>query len=122
LEETCYAMHNLIDRGYILHWGVSQWTAVQINNAVRVCEKNNWHKPISNQPIYNMLNRSLEVDVMDLCENEGLGLVVYSPLDQGTLTGTYKQDETLEGSPMAHESAGKFFPNKRMTDEYLHQQ
>jgi aryl-alcohol dehydrogenase-like predicted oxidoreductase len=45
LEETCYAMHNLVDRGYILHWGVSQWTAVQITNAVRICEKNGWQKP-----------------------------------------------------------------------------
>jgi len=122
LEETCYAMHNLVERGYILHWGVSQWTAVQILNAVRICEKNGWHKPISNQPIYNMLNRSLEVDVMDVCANEGLGLVVYSPLAQGLLTGKYRKDYTPEGSRMAHEAAGNFFPSKRMTDEYFEQQ
>ncbi|HCS19436.1 MAG TPA: aldo/keto reductase [Bacteroidetes bacterium] len=122
LEETCYAMHNLIERGYILHWGVSQWTAIQILQAIRVCEKNGWHKPVSNQPIYNMLNRSLEVDVMDVCEKEGLGLVVYSPLAQGLLSGKYKKGHVPEGSRMAHESAGKMFPSKRMTDEYFAQQ
>ncbi len=122
LEETCYAMHNLIERGYILHWGVSQWTAIQIVQAIRVCEKNGWHKPVSNQPIYNMLNRSLEVDVMDVCEKEGLGLVVYSPLAQGLLSGKYKKGHIPEDSRMAHESAGKMFPSKRMTDEYFMQQ
>lgn len=122
LEETCYAMHNLVERGYILHWGVSQWSAIQILNAIRVCEKNNWVKPVSNQPIYNMLNRSLEVDVMGVCEQEGLGLVVYSPLAQGLLTGKYKKDEAPENSRMKHEGAGQAFPLKRMTDEFFEQQ
>jgi len=119
LEETCYAMHNLIEGGYITHWGVSQWTAVQILNAVRICEKNGWQKPISNQPIYNLLNRSLEVDVMDVCEKEGLGLVVYSPLAQGLLTGKYKQDFAPEGSRMKTEGINQYFPSKRMTPDFF---
>lgn len=119
LEETCYAMHHLIEAGYITHWGVSQWTAVQILNAVRICEKNGWQKPISNQPIYNLLNRSLEVDVMDVCEKEGLGLVVYSPLAQGLLTGKYKKDFTPEGSRMKTEGINQYFPSKRMTPDFF---
>lgn len=122
LEETCYAMHNLVERGYILHWGVSQWTAVQILNAIRICERNGWRKPISNQPIYNMLNRSLEVDVMDVCHKEGLGLVCYSPLAQGLLTGKYTPDTVPDDSRMADESIGAFFPRKRMTDEFFDMQ
>ncbi len=122
LEETCYAMHNLIERGYILHWGVSQWTAVQILEALRICERNNWHKPISNQPIYNLINRSLEVDVMDVCDKNGLGLVVYSPLSQGLLTGKYSRDQVPENSRLANESTKGMFPVKRMTDEYFAQQ
>lgn len=122
LEETCYAMHNLVERGYILHWGVSQWTAVQILNALRICERNGWRKPISNQPIYNMLNRSLEVDVMDVCHKEGLGLVCYSPLAQGLLTGKYTPDTVPDDSRMADESIGAFFPRKRMTDEFFDMQ
>ena len=120
LEETCYAMHNLIERGYILHWGVSQWTAVQITNAVRICEQNGWRKPVSNQPIYNMLNRSLEVDVMDVCEKEKLGIVVYSPLAQGLLTGKYTRDNTPADSRASHELMKAWFPIKRM-DELFYQ-
>lgn len=119
LEETCYAMHNLVERGYILHWGVSQWTAIQTLNALRICERNGWRKPVSDQPIYNMLNRSLEVDVMDVCHKEGLGLVCYSPLAQGLLTGKYTRDTVPDDSRMADESIGTFFPRKRMTDEFF---
>lgn len=119
LEETCYAMHNLVERGYILHWGVSQWTAVQILNAIRICERNGWRKPISNQPIYNMLNRGLETDVMDVCHNEGLGLVCYSPLAQGLLTGKYTRDNVPDDSRMNDEGLGAFFPRKRMTETFF---
>ena len=122
LEETCYAMHNLIERGYILHWGVSQWSAVQILNALRICERNGWRKPISNQPVYNMLNRSLEVDVMDVCHKDGLGLVCYSPLAQGLLTGKYTRDNVPDDSRMNSEDLGAYFPRKRMTDEFFDMQ
>ncbi len=122
LEETCYAMHNLIERGYILHWGVSQWSAVQITNALRICEKNNWRKPISNQPVYNMLNRSLEVDVMNVCEQENLGLLVYSPLAQGLLTGKYQANTIPEDSRLASETMKNWFPVKRMNEEYFDKQ
>lgn len=122
LEETCYAMHNLIERGLILHWGVSQWTAVQITNAVRICEKNGWQKPVSNQPVYNMLNRGLETDVMDVCANEKLGIVVYSPLAQGLLTGKYEQGNIPTDSRLASEVMNAWFPSKRMTDEYFDMQ
>ncbi len=122
LEETCYAMHNLIERGYILHWGVSQWSAVQITNALRICEKNNWRKPISNQPVYNMLNRSLEVDVMSVCEQENLGLLVYSPLAQGLLTGKYQANSIPEDSRLANETMKNWFPVKRMNEEYFDKQ
>ncbi len=119
LEETCYAMNNLIERGYILHWGVSQWTAVQIINAVRICEKNGWRKPVSNQPIYNMLNRSLETDVMDVCHAEGLGIVVYSPLAQGLLSGKYTKENIPSDSRAASELMNTYFPGKRMNDEFF---
>lgn len=122
LEETCYAMHNLIERGYILHWGVSQWSAVQITNALRICEKNNWRKPISNQPVYNMLNRSLEVDVMSVCEQENLGLLVYSPLAQGLLTGKYQANTIPDDSRLASETMKNWFPVKRMNEEYFDKQ
>lgn len=117
LEETCFAMNNLIERGYILYWGVSQWSAVQITNAVRICERNGWRKPVSNQPIYNMLNRSVETDVMNVCDNEGLGIVVYSPLSQGLLSGKYTRENIPADSRAAHSLMNAHFPTKRMSDE-----
>jgi len=118
LEETCYAMHNLVERGYILHWGVSQWSAVQITNAMRICERNGWRKPVSNQPVYNMLNRSLEVDVMDVCHKEQLGIVVYSPLAQGLLTGKYTRDDVPADSRASNDVMGVWFPTKRMDEGF----
>lgn len=119
MEETCYAMHNLIERGLVRYWGVSQWTAVQITNALRLCERNGWRKPVSNQPIYNMLNRSLEVDVMEVCETEGVGLVVYSPLAQGVLSGKYAPGQTPADSRAAKADTRDWFSHKRLTEENL---
>jgi voltage-dependent potassium channel beta subunit len=117
LEETCYAMHLLIQKGWIHSWGVSQWSAVEIINAFRICEKHGWKPPVSNQPIYNMLNRSLEVDVMEVCENEGVGLIVFSPLAQGILTGKYKPGEIPPDSRAASEAAKNYFSFKRLNEE-----
>jgi aryl-alcohol dehydrogenase-like predicted oxidoreductase len=121
LTEVIHTMQLLIQSGKIRYWGVSQWSAVQITNTVRICEQNGWIKPVSNQPIYNMLNRSLETDVMEVCETEGLGLICYSPLAQGLLTGKYTSADKLpEGSRASDSRSGKSFPLKRLNEENLH--
>lgn len=118
LQEVIETMHLLVQQGKIRYWGVSQWSAVQITNAVRLCEQYGWIKPVSNQPIYNMLNRSLETSVMQVCATEGLGILCYSPLSQGVLTGKYQTADKLpEGSRAADPIAGKSFPFKRLTEE-----
>jgi aryl-alcohol dehydrogenase-like predicted oxidoreductase len=116
IEEVCFAMHNLIDGGYVHYWGVSQWTAVQLTNALRICERNGWQKPISNQPIYNMLNRSLEVDVLEVCAAEQVGLLVYSPLAQGILTGKYKPGHIPADSRAGNPETAQWFSHKRLND------
>lgn len=121
LTEVIHTMQLLIQSGKIRYWGVSQWSAVQITNAVRICEQQGWIKPISNQPIYNMLNRSLETEVMQVCETEGIGLICYSPLAQGLLTGKYTSIDSLpEGSRASDPRSGKSFPLKRLNEENLH--
>jgi voltage-dependent potassium channel beta subunit len=121
LEEVCFGMNQLIQQGKIRYWGVSQWTGVQIVNAIRICERNGWRKPISNQPIYNMLNRSLEVDVMQVCADEGLGLVVYSPLAQGILSGKYQSASDLPPDSRAGaEVTASWFNHKRLTEDNFH--
>jgi len=120
LTEVILTMQDLIHSGKIRYWGMSQWSAVQITNAVRLCELHNWIKPVSNQPIYNMINRSLEVDVMKVCENEGIGLICYSPLAQGLLSGKYTSVESLPSdSRAANSQGGKTFPFKRLTADNL---
>jgi voltage-dependent potassium channel beta subunit len=89
IEEVVRAMDDLIRQGKIVYWGTSVWTAEQIERAVG--ESRVWlaHQPAVEQPCYNMLDRSIEPDVLPLCARHGIGVTVWSPLAQGILTGKY---------------------------------
>ncbi|MGI9015223.1 MAG: aldo/keto reductase family protein [Phycisphaerales bacterium] len=89
LAETCHAFNDLINQGKVLYWGVSQWTAAQIVDAVELCQEHGWHLPACNQPQYNMLQRHWEDEVFPTCMRHGLGIVCFSPLAEGILTGKY---------------------------------
>ena len=119
IEETCRAMHDLITQGKILYWGISQWSAVHIAEAMAVCKEQNLHAPISNQPIYNIINRSLENEVMRTCATYGLGIVVFSPLAQGILTGKYSGGAKPSGSRVTNEYASPYMSHKYMTEAWL---
>lgn len=90
LEETLRALDDLVTQGKILYVGVSEWSAQNINDALEIADRRNLDRIVSNQPFYNMLGRGLENEVLPLCEKEGIGQVVFSPLAQGILTGKYK--------------------------------
>lgn len=96
LEETVEAFDNLIKAGKIRYWGVSRWNSEQMRLATEFCEKNNQAKPIENQYFYNMLNPIAE-EIFPSCEELGIGVVAYSPLAQGVLSGKYF-DDIPEGS------------------------
>ncbi len=117
LFETCRAMSDLVDLGKILYWGVSEWNADQIDDAVTLCDEHGWHRPVSNQPLYNMLERHWEEEVFPTCERLGLGLVNFSPLCEGLLTGKYLEG-VPDGSRAADEKLGQFIKS-RLTDENL---
>ena len=117
LFETCRAMNDLIERGKVLYWGVSEWTAEQINEAVGLCEDHGWHRPVSNQPLYNMLERHWETDVFPMCGRHGLGIVNFSPLAEGALTGKYNNGVPTE-SRAADEKLGQFI-KPRLNEENL---
>ena len=109
LVETCRAMNDLIGQGKALYWGVSQWTAAQIDDAVRLCEKHAWHVPVSDQPVYNMLQRDVETEILPMCKRHGLGVVVFSPLAEGVLTGKYRPGQPPPaGSRAADEVEGQW--------------
>lgn len=119
LAETCAAMHDLITAGHILYWGVSEWTADQINAAVELCEERGWRAPVSNQPQYSALWRKIERDgVLAACDRHGLGNIVWSPLAMGVLTGKYLPGSApAVGSRAATEDA--WFMAAYMEDEVL---
>jgi len=90
VEETLRALDDLVRQGKILYYGVSEWTAAQITDAVHIANEKRLHPIVSNQPIYNMLVRYIEKEVLPVSVRSGIGQVVFSPLAQGILTGKYK--------------------------------
>ncbi|HEX3049074.1 MAG TPA: aldo/keto reductase family protein [Aggregatilineaceae bacterium] len=90
VEETVRAMDDLIHQGKILYWGTSEWTNEQIEEAFDICEDWGLYPPQVEQPQYNLLHRKrVEETIIPLVEAEGVGLVVWSPLGSGLLTGKY---------------------------------
>lgn len=90
LEETIRALDDLIRQGKILYWGTSMWTAANINDAVGIAKQINAHVPVTEQPLYNMIDRTtVEGELETSVSNHGIGLVIWSPLAQGLLTGKY---------------------------------
>jgi aryl-alcohol dehydrogenase-like predicted oxidoreductase len=109
LEETLLAFDDLVRQGKVLYVGVSEWTAPQIADALRIADRLGLRRIVSNQPQYSMLWRVPEADVQPLCVREGLGQMVWSPLCQGLLTGKYRPGAPLPaGSRAAGPAADKF--------------
>jgi len=91
-EETVRAIDDLIRQGKILYWGTSMWDANFIDDAVRIADEFKAYKPVVEQPLYNMLDRHVvEGDLEDVISEHALGLVVWSPLAGGVLTGKYNE-------------------------------
>jgi voltage-dependent potassium channel beta subunit len=119
LEETLRALDDLVRQGKILYVGVSEWTAVQIADALRLAEEMNLERIVSNQPRYNMVQRQIEAEVIPLCEREGVGQVVFSPLAQGVLTGKYRAGEIPEQGTRAADPESNRFMQQVMNEEVL---
>ncbi len=90
LEETVRAMDHLVNQGKVLYWGTSEWTGDQIREANAICRQRNFYRPQAEQPRYSLLYRhKIETDVRSALEECGMGMVVFSPLGSGILTGKY---------------------------------
>ncbi len=89
LEETLRAFDDLVRQGKVHYVGVSEWTAAQIEDALRLADEMGFDRIVSNQPQYSLLWRVIEAEVVPLCQGEGVGQIVWSPLAQGILTGKY---------------------------------
>ena len=98
IEETVWAMSDMITAGKALYWGTSEWPAEALREAWDVAERHHLHKPVVEQPQYNLLWRDrVEQEYAPLYEGIGLGLTTWSPLASGLLTGKYL-DGVPEGS------------------------
>ncbi len=90
IEETVWAMHNIIEWGKALYWGTSEWSAAEIMAAIEIAERHHLHKPVMEQPQYNMLVRErFEKEYARLFDDYGYGSTIWSPLASGLLTGKY---------------------------------
>ena len=91
IEETVRAMSDMITQGKALYWGTSEWSADEIRAAWAIADKHHLHKPVMEQPQYNLFHRKrVEHEYARLYEDIGLGLTTWSPLASGLLTGKYR--------------------------------
>lgn len=91
IEETVWAMSDLITQGKALYWGTSEWSAADIRAAWDIAERHHLHKPVMEQPQYHLFHRQrVEQEYARLYEDLGLGLTTWSPLASGLLTGKYQ--------------------------------
>jgi voltage-dependent potassium channel beta subunit len=98
IEETVWAMSDIVAAGKALYWGTSEWSADEIRAAWDIAERHHLRKPVVEQPEYNLFNRTkVEKEYARLYEDIGLGLTTWSPLASGLLTGKYR-DGIPEGS------------------------
>jgi voltage-dependent potassium channel beta subunit len=111
IEETVWAMHNIIEWGKAFYWGTSQWDADEIVTAINIAERHHLHKPVTEQPEYNLFERTrFEKQYARLFKDYGYGATTFSPLASGMLTGKYlngiPEDSraTLKGYDWLHES------------------
>jgi voltage-dependent potassium channel beta subunit len=91
IEETVHAMHDMVASGKALYWGTSEWSAAEIMAAWQIAEKHHLHKPVMEQPQYNLFHRDrVEKEYARLYKDIGLGTTTWSPLASGLLTGKYE--------------------------------
>ncbi len=95
VEETVWAMHDIVSAGKALYWGTSEWPGEALIEAYEICDRHHLRRPTMEQPQYNLFNRArVEQEYRPIIERHGLGLTTWSPLASGQLSGKY-----LDGIP-----------------------
>jgi aryl-alcohol dehydrogenase-like predicted oxidoreductase len=107
IEETLQAFDELVKEGKVRYVGVSNFTGWQLQRATLVAEANAWAPPVTLQPQYSLLSREIEWELVPLCLDEGIGLLPWSPLGGGWLTGKYTRDDRPTGATRLGEDPGR---------------
>lgn len=118
VEETMQALSDLVAQGKILYYGVSEWSPVQIMKALSVIKELHLRPMSVIQPQYNMVDRYIEDEIIQICAENGIGIVPFSPLAQGLLTGKYRKGQPLPAGSRATHQADKQI-NRLLTDKNL---
>ena len=118
IEETMQVLSDMVAAGKILYYGVSEWSPVQITEALAVVRENHLRPLSVIQPQYNMADRYIEDEIMGICEKNGVGIVPFSPLAQGLLTGKYRKGQPLPAGSRATWQADRQI-NNLLTDDNL---
>ncbi len=118
IEETVWAMHQLIMQGKILYWGTSEWSAQEIMEAHMFAKQNHLIGPIMEQPEYNMFARKkVEIEFSQVYKSVGLGTTIWSPLASGILTDKYL-DKFPKGTRLGVEGL-EWLKEKNLTEDKL---
>lgn len=118
VEETLRALDDLVHQGKILYYGVSEWMPAQIQKALGIIKGMCLYPLTVVQPQYNMVDRFIEDEIMGICQENGIGIVPFSPLAQGLLTGKYRLHQPIpEGSRATHQADRQI--NKLLTEDNL---
>lgn len=113
IEETAWAMSDIVSSGRALYWGTSEWAADEIRAAWNIAERHHLHKPVVEQPEYNLFRRrKVEQSYRRLYDDVGLGLTTWSPLASGLLTGKY-----LDGIPNGSRAQNVGWLREQLTDD-----
>lgn len=97
LAETLGTLNELVKSGKVRYIGASNFSGWQLQKAVDLSMQNGWEPFVSLQPLYNLLDRSTEWELVPVCRQEGLGIIPWSPLRGGWLSGKYRRD--MDGPP-----------------------
>jgi aryl-alcohol dehydrogenase-like predicted oxidoreductase len=98
LAETLEALSDAVDAGKVRYLGISNVSGWQLQRSVDLCDARGWPRLVSLQPLYNLLDRDAEWELLEVCANEGIGVIPYSPLRGGWLTGKFRRGARPSGT------------------------
>jgi aryl-alcohol dehydrogenase-like predicted oxidoreductase len=118
MEETFRALEDLVRAGKILYPAISNYSAWQAQQALDLQRQHGWAPLQATQPMYNLVKRQAEVEILPQAQANGLGVTPYSPAAGGLLSGKYAQKDAKEGAGQAKEGAGRLVTNTMYTARY----
>jgi aryl-alcohol dehydrogenase-like predicted oxidoreductase len=119
LAESAGVFDGLIKTGKIRAWGVSNFSAIQLTDLLKICDENGLQRPVAIQPAYSLLNRSIESDLLPLCIQEQIAVIPYRVLEGGLLTGKYQRGQEIPGDSRQAEKPEWSLPLTEATFDQL---